>query len=108
MSITRSLQLRPPPGVIFTPWTDGSIVFTYTPETLQALRATLENASKELLAAAIQQIRDARDAELAQQRLPKSRLEILTEQLNQLESLASEEVLITDIADEVPPSTLNS
>lgn len=79
------LGLTPPPGVAFVQWGDGTIRIRYSTKDVVPIRKMLLQLARSLTEQAITKLREEREAEIAKQRMPLTRLELITQDMRALE-----------------------
>lgn len=85
------LALRPPHGVAFVQWADGSIHIRYASANVVILRESLLGLARQLSEQAIKQLEAERQAEIDRQRMPMSRLETINTEIESLKQAATVE-----------------
>lgn len=78
------LAMRLPPGIAFIQWADGSIHIRYSVKDVVPLRETLLALAKTLTDQAIQKLEDEKRVEIERKKMPPSRIEKITKELNGL------------------------
>ena len=97
-----TIRLVPPPGVAFTQWPDGSIQLTYSTDHVMPLRKMLIDNVKLLKDQAIAHLEKERQAEIDKQRMPLTRLERISKEMNQLKAnTVDDDFDLTDIRAEI-------
>lgn len=79
------LGLTPPPGVAFIQWGDGSIRIRYAAKDVVPIRSMLLTLARSLTEQAIKRLGEEREAEIARQKMPLSRLETIQNEMKILQ-----------------------
>lgn len=80
-----TLRIIAPPGVKFTQWPDGSIQMMYSVEHVVNIRRMLLDNVKQLHQQAITKLEAEREAEIAKQRMPLTKLQQIQRDMNALQ-----------------------
>lgn len=86
MSHQFETSLRPPPGVSFTQWADGSIRIKYSTRDVLAIRKTLLDLARNLTNEALDKLKADKNVEIERQRLPLTRLQQINLDMKSLET----------------------
>ena len=78
------LGLTPPPGVAFIQWGDGSIRIRYAVKDVVPIRTMLLTLARSLTEQAVKKLAEERQAEIDKQKMPLSRLQQITNEMNTL------------------------
>jgi hypothetical protein len=79
--MSKDFSLRPPPGVAYNQWKDGSIHFNVSDENVTPLRAILLQLADSLAAHNVGILEKQKSVELGKFSMPPTRIQILEQQL---------------------------
>ncbi len=78
--------IRPPPGVSFTQWGDGTIKIRYSTRDVLLIRKMLLDLARNLTNEALEKLKADKQAELERQRLPLTRLQTINQDMQSLQA----------------------
>ncbi len=78
-------SIRPPPGVSFTQWGDGTIRIKYSVRDVLPIRKMLLDLARNLTNEALEKLKADRQVELDRQRLPLTRLQTINLEMQSLQ-----------------------
>lgn len=87
---TFELGLTPPPGVAFIQWGDGTIRIRYATKDVVPIRKMLIQLAKSLTEQAVSKLKEEREAEIAKQRMPLTRLQRIQQDMKLLQGEMSD------------------
>lgn len=79
-------SIRPPPGVSFTQWGDGTIQIMYTTKDVLPIRKMLLDLARNLTNEALEKLKADKQAEIDRQRLPLTRLQTINQEMQSLQT----------------------
>lgn len=79
-------SIRPPPGVSFTQWGDGTIRMKYSTRDVLPIRKMLLDLARNLTNEALEKLKADKEAELERQRLPLTRLQTINKEMSSLQA----------------------
>ncbi len=77
-------SIRPPPGVSFTQWGDGTIRIKYSTKDVLPIRKMLLDLARNLTNEALEKLKADKQAEIERQRLPLTRLQTINQEMQSL------------------------
>lgn len=78
--------IRPPPGVSFTQWGDGTIKIRYSTRDVLPIRKMLLDLARNLTNEALEKLKADKQVELERQRLPLTRLQTINQEMQTLQT----------------------